>query len=101
MQNVTESNIQNSLFEQQKQRQIGSTKAISEDISSDFDSIMARLQGLANSIYLQQGDLSSIKAKGLMQEIFVPLSTSFGVDRLAILHVCNIRKESVFSSGKG
>jgi len=86
LQNITESNIQNSLFEQQKERQIGSTKAISEAIGSDFDSIMARLQGLANSIYLQQGDLSSTKVNRLMQEIFVPLSTSFGVDRLAILN---------------
>jgi hypothetical protein len=36
-------------------------KAISERISSDLDSITSRLQGLANSVYLQQGDLSSNK----------------------------------------
>ena len=47
LQNATESNIRNSLFEQQKQRQVDSTKAISERISSDLDSIMSRLQGLA------------------------------------------------------
>ena len=63
LQNATESNIRNSLFEQQKQRQIDSTKAISERISSDLDSITSRLQGLANSVYLQQGDLSSNKTK--------------------------------------
>ena len=58
LQNNTESNIRNSLFEQQKQRQIGSTLALSQHIGSDLDSIMARLQDLANSVYLQQGDLS-------------------------------------------
>jgi uncharacterized membrane protein YczE len=44
LQNNTESNIRNSLFEQQKQRQIESTQALSQHISSDLDSIMARLQ---------------------------------------------------------
>ncbi len=67
-------------------RQVDSTKAISEHIKSDFDSIISRLQGLANSIYVQQGDLSGNKTNELMKEIFLPLSTSFGVDRLAILN---------------
>ena len=86
LQNLTESNIRNSLFAQQEQRQLDSTKAISNHINSDFDSIISRLQGLANSIYLQQGDLSGNKTNELMKEIFIPLSTSIGVDRLAILN---------------
>lgn len=52
LQNNTESNIRNSLFEQQKQRQIESTLALSQHISSDLDSIMARLHELANSVPL-------------------------------------------------
>ena len=51
LQNNTERDIRNSLFEQQKQRQIESTLALSQHIGSDLDSIMARLQGLANSVY--------------------------------------------------
>jgi hypothetical protein len=86
LQNVTESNIRNSLFAQQEQRQIDSTKAISNHINSDFDSIISRLQGLANSIYVQQGDLSGNKTNKLMKEIFLPLSASIGVDRLVILN---------------
>lgn len=86
LQNITENNIRNSLFAQQEQRQVDSTKAISEDIKSDFDSIISRLQGLTYSIYVQQGDLFSNKTNKLMNEFFLPLATSFGVDRLAILN---------------
>jgi uncharacterized membrane protein len=66
LQDNTESNIKNSLFEQQKQLQIESTKALAQHISSDLDSIMARLQGLANSEYLQQGELVSANKTDLL-----------------------------------
>src|SRR5215831_21042927 len=67
-QNITERGITNSLFQQQEQRQLDSTKAISEHISSDLDSIMSRLQGFANSAY-SQGDLSSSKTIGLLKQV--------------------------------
>jgi hypothetical protein len=38
-----------------------STQALSQRISSDMSFMMAKLQGLADSTYLQQGDLSSDK----------------------------------------
>ena len=47
LQNTTEGDIRNSIFEQQKARQMQSTQALSQRISSDLGSIMARLQGLA------------------------------------------------------
>jgi hypothetical protein len=100
LQNATESNIRNSLFEQQKQRQLDSTKAISERISSDLDSIMSRLQGLANSVYLQQGDLSSNKTKKLMKEDYLPLSTSFKTDRLLILNTNDISVNALALKGE-
>jgi hypothetical protein len=71
LQNNTESNIRNSLFEQQKQRQIGSTLALSQHIGSDLDSILARLQDIANSVYLQQGDLSSNTTKKSMEQMYI------------------------------
>src|ERR687892_282901 len=74
LQNNTENNIRNSLFEQQKQRQIESTQALSRHIGSDLDSIMARLQSLANSVYLQQGDLVSNKTKTLMEQMYVQMN---------------------------
>ena len=52
LQNNTESSVKSSLFEQQQQRQIESTKALSEHISGDLDSIMTKLQVLASSTYL-------------------------------------------------
>src|ERR671932_2556727 len=70
LQNNTESNIRNSLFEQQKQRQIESTQALSRHIGSDLDSIRARLQSLANSVSSQQGNLLSNKTKRFMEQMY-------------------------------
>ena len=50
--NLTEHSIRNSLFEQQRERQVQATKAISEHISSDLRLVMSILQGLADSAYL-------------------------------------------------
>ncbi|PWU82125.1 MAG: hypothetical protein DLM72_03440 [Candidatus Nitrosopolaris wilkensis] len=100
LQNTTESNIRNSLFEQQKQRQLDSTKAISDRISSDLDSIISRLQGLANSVYLQEGDLSSNKTKKLMKEAYLPLSTTFTTDRLLILNTNDISVDALSLKGE-
>ena len=60
LQNITENNIQNSLFDQQKQRRLEATRFLSQYISSDLDSIMLRLQGLANSTELQDGLVSEL-----------------------------------------
>ena len=60
LQNIKENNIQNSLFDQQKQRRLEATRFLSQHISSDLDSIMLRLQGLANSTELQNGLVSEL-----------------------------------------
>ncbi|HZA68824.1 MAG TPA: hypothetical protein VE548_03920 [Nitrososphaeraceae archaeon] len=67
IQNITQSNIKVSLFEQQKQRQIESTKSISEHISSDLNLVVSMLDGLANSFYLQD-DLYSDNTKKLVKK---------------------------------
>src|SRR6187200_1948697 len=93
LQNNTERNIRNSLFEQQKQRQIGSILALSQHIGSDLDSIMARLQDLANSGFLKQGDLlSSNTTKKLMEQMYVQMNNITKVDRLFILDENNIER---------
>ena len=86
LQNTTESNIRNSIFEQQKARQMQSTQALSQRISSDLGSIMARLQGLAGSSYLQQADLSSDKTRELLQEMYLQINNITTADRLFILN---------------
>jgi signal transduction histidine kinase len=86
LQNTTENNIRTSIFEQQKARQMQSTQALSQRISSDLGSIMARLQGLAISSYLQQGDLSSDKTRELLQETYFQINNITTADRLFILN---------------
>ena len=67
IQNITQTNIRVSLFEQQKQRQIESTKSISEHIGSDLNLVVSMLDGLANSFYLQD-DIYSDNTKKLVEE---------------------------------
>jgi signal transduction histidine kinase len=55
IQNITEHEIKDNLFLQQKQRQIAFTHDISTHIGSDMNLVVGMLDGLANSIYLQQG----------------------------------------------
>jgi signal transduction histidine kinase len=100
LQNNTENNIRNSLFEQQKQRQIESTQALSRHIGSDLDSIMARLQSLANSVYLQQGDLLSNKTKKSMEQMYVQMNNITKVDRLFILNENDIERSGIVPKGE-
>ena len=62
-QGITESNIKNNLFVQHRDRQIEATRTLSQHIGSDLSLVEARLESLSNSIYLQQGDLTSNKQK--------------------------------------
>ena len=100
LQNNTEVDIRTSLFEQQKQRQIESALAISQHIGSDLDSIMARLQDLANSAYLPEGDLSSNTTKKSMQQMYVQMANITKVDRLFILDKNNIVRSSLAPIGQ-
>ena len=55
IQNITEHDIKDNLFLQQKQRQISSTQGIAMHIGSDLNLVVSMLDGMANSLYLQQG----------------------------------------------
>ena len=83
LQSITESNIRYSLFEQQKMRQIDSTHDVSEHIGSDISLAVAMLDTLANSFYLQQGDVAGDGIKKLMKEKYTEFNTI--IDRLFIL----------------
>jgi signal transduction histidine kinase len=83
LQSITESNIRYSLFEQQKMLQIESTQDISEHIGSDISLSVAMLDTLANSFYLQQGDVAGDGIKKLMKEKYIQFNTI--IDRLFIL----------------
>jgi signal transduction histidine kinase/NADH:ubiquinone oxidoreductase subunit 6 (subunit J) len=84
LENTTEQNVRNSVFEQQLQNQLKDTEALSRHIGTDLSLVVDNLNGLANSIYLQQGDLSSNKIKKLAEQTYVHLSNNNIIDRLVI-----------------
>src|SRR6188472_347922 len=85
---ITGSSVRNSLFAQQRDRQIIATRDLSQHIASDLSLVTARLDGLSNSIYLQQGDLTSNKTKELMQDNFLNIDRI--VDHLFVVNKNNI-----------
>ena len=88
IQSITERDIKSNLLLQQTQRQIGSTRDISLHIGSDLNLVVAMLDGLSNSIYLQQGDLSGDNAKKLVGEKYTQFSKV--IDGLFLLDKNNI-----------
>jgi hypothetical protein len=97
LQNITERDLRDSLFEQQKQRQLDSTKEISQHIGSDLSLVMSMLDGLENSIYLQQGELGVDKTRKLVQEKYNKFNSI--IDRLFILNKDDIMTLSLAPMG--
>ena len=99
-QNITEQNIKNSIFHQYKDRQIESTQIISERIESDLKLIMSILQGIADSVPLQQGELYGDRIQKLMKEKFDQINDITKVDGLFIADEDNIITYNIVSEGK-
>ena len=76
-----------------------STQALSQRISSDLDSVMTRLQGLADSSYLQQGDFSSEKTKSLLQGIYFQINNTAPVDTLFVINKNRIMMTDIAPTG--
>jgi hypothetical protein len=100
LQSTNETNTRNGIFEQQKALQMRSTQALSQRISSDMSFMMAKLQGLADSTYLQQGDLSSDKTKKLSQEIYAQINNVTTSDRFFIINKNSIVMTDIASQGQ-
>ena len=83
LQSITEHNIRESIFEQQKSSQLQATDQISDHIGSDLSLIVVMLDRLADSTYLQQEDFTSGQAKKLMNEKYIQFNTI--IDTLFIL----------------
>lgn len=82
LQNNTENSIRNSLFEQQKQRQIESTEALSHHIASDLDLIMSKLELFANSDTLQQGNLVGNKTTEELEKTYQQINSRTPLDKV-------------------
>lgn len=83
IQNLTESEVRSSLIKEQVGRQLTSTMAVSQHIGSDLSLVDAVLDGLANSGFLQNGELSSEKTKDLMEQKYATVDQI--VSRLFVL----------------
>ena len=98
-QNKTEDNIENSLFDKQKQRQLEATKTISQHIGSDLDSAMTRLQGLANSAALQNpSSWNGNSAKKLIEDNYRQVNST--IDKLFVLDKNNMVKINLVPPGQ-
>ncbi len=82
LQQETEDSIRNSIFEQQKQVQIDSSRAIAHHLQSDMELILSRLQGLAMSGNIQDGDFTSNLTKSLLIDYYNKINSTTPVDRL-------------------
>lgn len=98
IQNITENNVKSSLIKEQVQRQLTSTMAISQHIGSDLTLVMAVLDGLGNSAYLQNEELSAEKTKNLIDEKYGLVENI--VDRIFVLDKNDIVTIGISPEGK-
>jgi len=92
-----EKSIRESIFDQELERQIKSTNSISQHVSSDLRYITSVLQDLADSVYLQNENLSGDKVDKIVDEKFRQLKSVTGVDGLLITDkdgIINVHKTS-------
>jgi signal transduction histidine kinase len=99
-QQQTEQSIRDGMLEQQEKNQKDTTKALAQHISSDMGSILARLQGLSYSKYLQEGDLTSNNTKSLFEIIYRQINFSTPVDRLFIVDTNGIVQMNIVPEGQ-
>jgi signal transduction histidine kinase len=98
IQNITENNVRSSLIKEQVQRQLTSTMSISQHIGSDLSLVMAVLDGLGNSAYLQNEELSAEKTKNLIEEKYGLVKNI--VDRIFVLDKNDIVTIGLSPEGK-
>jgi hypothetical protein len=96
---LTETNLRSNLFEQQQQRQIQSTYTVTKNIGSDLNLVVFMMEGLADSVDLQQGDFSSPQAKDLLEEKYRQFSTLTNIHRLFLVDRNNIVLFSLAPTG--
>ena len=83
IQDITKHDIETRIFEEQKGRQMEYTKIISTHMSSTLERVIAMMNGLGNSVYVQEREYSSPELKELMQEEFNKYNNT--INRLFIL----------------
>jgi signal transduction histidine kinase len=90
--------VRESLFEQQKDRQLTQVEAIANNIQSDSELALSYLRGLADSLYLQNGVLSGNETENLLKETYAEVG-SIG-DRLFVIDNKNIVRLNIVPEGE-
>ena len=80
---VTEENVKNNLISEQINRQQVASKSLSQHIGSDLTLVTAVLDGLANSIYMQDENLDPEKTNSIINEKYNSIDDI--IDRIFIL----------------
>jgi signal transduction histidine kinase len=86
-----EDNVRELLLEQQKQQQIDNTKSLSEQVESDLDRVIMRLELLAREPALQRGELTSQETSSLLKQAESDINSQITpIDTLGLLNSSNI-----------
>jgi len=96
----TEQSIKENILAQQIQNQKEATKLLAQLIQSDLDSVMARLQGLASSTFLQSQDFKSNDTKSFIQNYYRQINSSSPVDRLFVIDAKGITRADIVPKGQ-
>lgn len=81
---VTEENVKNNLISEQIKRQQIASKSLSQHIGSDLTLVTAVLDGLANSIYVQEGNLDPKGINSIIKEKYHSIDDI--IERIFILN---------------
>jgi hypothetical protein len=95
LQNAIEVDLRRTTFERQRDLQLQSTKEIAQHVESDVTLVLSTLNGLANSLYLQQGELGSERTTRLLEETYA--KSNLTIDRLFVLDNDDIMVASLAS----
>jgi signal transduction histidine kinase len=90
--------VRESLFEQQRDRQLTQVQSIANNIRSDSELALSHLRGLANSLYLQNGDLSGNETENLLKDTYTEID-DIG-DRLFVIDNKNIVRLNIVPEGE-
>src|SRR5215213_5008535 len=86
-------------FEEQKQRQLGSTQQIAGFMGSDLTLVLSFLDGISNSKCLQDGEFYGQEIKELVTEKYAQMSKT--VDRLFVLDAQDVAVVGAGNSSSG
>jgi signal transduction histidine kinase len=98
-QNQSLQQVKSQLFEEQKQRQLGSTQQIAGFMGSDLTILLSFLDGISNSKYLQEGQFYGQEIKQLATEKYAQMSKT--VDRLFVLDAQDVAVVGAGNSSSG